>query len=127
MDDLFSVAKSHLTAQECAFVLRQMPIDRERAFVRCWTSKEACVKGLGKGLSIPFNSFDTVMFNGESIERLGEGPGSIDSETWQLADIKVPEGYMAAVAVESVCNALVHFEWRTDLTRSEAGAGVGTS
>jgi 4'-phosphopantetheinyl transferase len=112
MDDLSSIAKSHYTPQECAFIFTQVPKNQARAFFRCWTRKEAYVKALGEGLSIPLNSFDTHMQPDPGISSHNR-PRSADGASWQLADINVPDGYMAAVAVETGMDRLVYFDWRT--------------
>ena len=44
-------------------------------------------------------------------------PRSADGANWQLADLDVPEGYMAAVAVEMGMDRLVYFEWRSGITQ----------
>jgi 4'-phosphopantetheinyl transferase len=113
-DDISAIAESYFTPRECAFVLGQHRSARERTFLRCWTRKEAYLKGLGKGLSIPLNSFDTLISSGQPVGILESGPGSSDGATWQLADLDLYEGYVAAVAVESAIDRLVHFEWRPD-------------
>jgi 4'-phosphopantetheinyl transferase len=116
MDDLSSIAESHYTPQECAFIFGQVSEAQTRAFFRCWTRKEAYVKALGKGLSIRLNSFETNMQPelGRSSRNL---PRSADGANWQLADLDVPEGYMAAVAVEMGMDRLVYFEWRSGITQ----------
>ena len=116
MDDLSSIAESHYTPQECAFIFGQVPDNQTRAFFRCWTRKEAYVKALGKGLSIPLNSFETNMQPelGRSSHNL---PCSADGANWKLADVDVPEGYMAAVAVETGMDRLVYLEWRRGIVQ----------
>lgn len=111
MDDLSSIAESHYTPRECAFIFGQAPEARARAFFRCWTRKEAYVKALGKGLSIRLNSFETNM-QPELGRSPHNRPRSADGANWQLADLDVPEGYTAAVAVETGMDSLVYFEWR---------------
>jgi 4'-phosphopantetheinyl transferase len=115
MDDVSSIAESHYTQQECAFIFGKPPEHRELAFFHCWTRKEAYVKALGKGLSIPLNSFETLSQAGFG-QSADSGSDSPYNESWQLADLDVPEGYVAAVAVETGIDRLVYFEWRMSLT-----------
>ncbi len=111
IDDLLSIARSQYTPQEYAFILAQPSGRLERAFFRCWTRKEAYVKALGKGLSIQLNSFDTLAEPGSG--RLSEtGSGSLNTSTLEIADLDVPEGYTASVAVEKGIDRFVYFEWR---------------
>ena len=108
--DLESIAESQFTPRECAFILAQPSGRLERAFFRCWTRKEAYVKALGKGLSIPLNSFDALteprpdpLFDASS--------GSLNASSLQIADLDAPEGYVASVAVQRGITRYVHFEW----------------
>jgi len=80
--------------------LRSLAADvRMRAFFTCWTRKEAYVKALGVGLSLPLDSFDVSA--GLEVGRVPEwysisGPAG----EWSLGDVEVAAGYAAAIAVE---------------------------
>ncbi|MCX5400830.1 4'-phosphopantetheinyl transferase superfamily protein [Streptomyces sp. NBC_00102] len=71
--------------------LSALPVaDRPAAFARCWTRKEAYLKGTGEGLS------------GSALSGayLGTGPTPAPPPGgWTLADVPVPPGYVAACAV----------------------------
>jgi 4'-phosphopantetheinyl transferase len=55
--DLQMLAASSFSPQEC-HALENRPVDmRSRAFLACWTRKEACVKALGTGLTTPTCDF----------------------------------------------------------------------
>jgi len=111
MKDLSAIAEGHFTPRECAFIFEQQPAEQERAFFRCWTRKEACVKAVGKGLSIALNSFDTLISNGCPGGLVESGRDSMDGAAWYLADLDVTEGYAGAVAVESGIGRLMYWEW----------------
>jgi 4'-phosphopantetheinyl transferase len=68
---------------------------RERAFFECWTRKEAYIKGVGGGLSIPLTSFDT------------SGP----VEGWTLMDLPPFGDYVGALAVEGAIQRLEVSRW----------------
>jgi 4'-phosphopantetheinyl transferase len=114
MEDLLSIAAANFTPNECAFILGQPPSQRERAFLRCWTRKEACIKGVGQGLSISLQSFDTLISGGEIAAFVKLAANSTDETTWQVASFDVQQGYVAAVAVEDGMTNLIHFEWSTE-------------
>jgi 4'-phosphopantetheinyl transferase len=122
IDDLSSIAKSHYTSQERAFIFGQASEHRLRAFFRCWTRKEAYVKGLGTGLSIPLDSFETHI-QPEPGRTSHVGPGSTNGANWQLTDLDVPEGYMAAVAVETGMDRVVYFEWPEGIKQAVRSVG----
>src|SRR5258708_6035035 len=44
LENLETIAESNLTTQECAFILSHSPDERQRAFFRCWTRKQAYAK-----------------------------------------------------------------------------------
>jgi 4'-phosphopantetheinyl transferase len=73
--------------------LAALPPDEVRAaFFRCWTRKEAYLKGTGAGLN-------------DSLSRwyVGTAESTVDTpEGWSLASVPVPEGYVAALAVAHV-------------------------
>ncbi len=53
MRDADAPARRHFTAAEQAELARCEGDERTRAFLACWTRKEACLKALGVGLSLP--------------------------------------------------------------------------
>lgn len=55
--DWQSLAREHFSAEEYRSLAATPDIQRSRAFLRCWTRKEACVKAIGAGLTIPTRDF----------------------------------------------------------------------
>lgn len=79
--------------------LRAIPLEqRHKAFFRIWTRKEAYIKALGEGLSHPLHQFD-VSFD-ETARLIATRPDPVEAQRWQLENLVVPEGFVAAVAVE---------------------------
>lgn len=72
---------------------------RREAFFRCWTRKEAFVKGLGLGLSMPLSSFDVSVDGPAALLPVRGLPG--EQGEWSLHDLAVPAGAWAALAVRS--------------------------
>jgi len=71
---------------------------RLTAFLNCWTRKEAFVKALGGGLSVPLDSFHVSVRSDEPVRLLwvdGE-----ESDRWSMLDLSEP-GVAAALVVES--------------------------
>nr|WP_167364065.1 4'-phosphopantetheinyl transferase superfamily protein [Rhizobium mongolense] len=80
------VARRFFTCSEVE-ALEALPADaRADYFLQLWTLKEAYVKALGGGLSIPFNSFGFSLEEPETIAffRNGEKNGGSPLSFWQL-------------------------------------------
>lgn len=60
------------TKEENDFLFAKPPEDRINTFYKFWTLKESYVKNVGKGLSIPFDSF-SFQINKDEIKFLVEG------------------------------------------------------
>jgi 4'-phosphopantetheinyl transferase len=74
------------------------PDQRDRAFLRGWTCKEAFVKATGEGLGYPLDGF-AVSLTPEAPARLLSLEGA-DPRGWSLLDFAPEEGFLAAVAVQ---------------------------
>ena len=93
-ETMIDLAKAILLPREFAEFERLGEAERQRVFFRSWTRKEAFVKGIGEGLSIPLNSVDA------------EGaPG------WSIHDLDVDPRYAAAVAVQAPTVDLCLWNW----------------
>lgn len=57
--DEYNIAKRFFTASEFNYIYNDN-IGKEKRFFEIWTKKEAYVKYVGKGLTIPLNSFSVV-------------------------------------------------------------------
>jgi 4'-phosphopantetheinyl transferase len=76
------------------------PGDRQRAFYRCWTRKEAYLKGLGVGLVVEPHELDVTDDNVKPTTR-GEFRSLLAPRSkWSLYDAHLGSGYVAALAVE---------------------------
>lgn len=92
--------------------LRAIPPDvRLRAFFMCWTRKEAYVKAQGKGLSLPLDRFDVSVVPGERARLLATRDDPDEASRWELRDLSLEPGYVAALAVEGHSWELQCWDW----------------
>ncbi|HKG94776.1 MAG TPA: 4'-phosphopantetheinyl transferase superfamily protein [Gemmatimonadaceae bacterium] len=111
MVDAELVAESHFAAEEQR-TLRTVPEPlRMRAFFECWTRKEAFIKALGGGLSIPLASF-AVDFRTGSPPSLRWVLGDPDaSARWTLAAFEPADEHVGAMAVEATGVRIRCWRW----------------
>ena len=70
------------------------------AFYRCWTRKEAYLKGCGSGFYQPADSFDVSLLPGQPPALLEHRTNQDEPASWRLMDITVPDGFYATLAVK---------------------------
>jgi len=73
---------------------------KQVAFSRTWVVKEAYVKGIGCGLSQPFNELEVSLASDERPRLRTTGKGDSRAPQWELREPRLREGYAAALAVE---------------------------
>jgi len=96
--DVGGAATFVLSAAELAHV-GSAPDDtaRRRAFLRCWTRKEAVVKAIGVGIATDLREVDVrPADDGPVLVPRTEGPGP-----WLVRDLPMPDGMFAALARET--------------------------
>lgn len=92
-------------------VLRSVEVKRQaEAFFNCWTRKEAIIKAIGQGLSLPLSAFDVTLKPGEEARVLDMRIPEIDKNNWKIWDIKVDNAYKAALALQGDTVELSYFE-----------------
>lgn len=85
------------------------PEKRQDAFYACWTRKEAYMKAVGDGFSIPLRAFRVSVHPDEPAALLDVASDPRETARWILQDVEVPVGYRACVAVEGALRALRRF------------------
>jgi 4'-phosphopantetheinyl transferase len=102
-DDL---ARRYFSEAEQVALAKLREEDRLHGFFRCWTLKEAVVKAIGEGLSIPLDRFDVPVDGREPPKLLNVRAGF--KAAWQpmtLAQFAPAPGCVGALALRSALSA----------------------
>lgn len=103
--DMEGVAQRLFAPSERAFLARLEGEAKTRAFFRCWSTREAVVKGLGRGMLTPDVELEVEADPGRPLAvRVGGGA------PWWVAPLPVPEGFFGVLAVEGEPELLRSFE-----------------
>ena len=99
LDSLMQIAERHFSDREFGALRALSREDRELAFYRCWTRKEAYIKALGEGLSLALDSFEVSIC--EQAEFVACHDGREDPAAWSMLDVSPGAGYVGAVAARA--------------------------
>jgi 4'-phosphopantetheinyl transferase len=101
------IAERFFSRREVAMLLELPTEARREAFFRCWTRKEAYIKALGEGLSVPLDQIDLPPGPGEPHAQLDASAAA----RWSLQELTPAPGYAASLAVEGNDWRLVCWRW----------------
>ena len=86
-------------APEEADELKGLPeLDRPRGFFNCWTRKEAYVKAIGDGLSVPLTGFRVALRPGEDAQLLYLDGDAQAAQIWTLHHLTPAPDCIGALA-----------------------------
>jgi 4'-phosphopantetheinyl transferase len=104
-----AMAERYFSVREQEDLFSLEPGEQLGAFYRCWTRKEAYLKGTGTGFSQPSNSFDVSLLPKYPAALLSHRNSPEETGRWCIRDVTLPEGLYAAVAVEGAAAELKVF------------------
>jgi 4'-phosphopantetheinyl transferase len=93
-----AVAERFFAADEVARLRRLPETQQTEAFFACWTRKEAYVKALGDGLSLPLDCFSVSLEPQESARLLRAGNDPAEPSRWQFHHFVPAPGFVGAIA-----------------------------
>jgi len=95
------VARRFFSQAEYRALSTLSPGDWTPAFFRCWTRKEAIVKALGAGLTLPLDSFDVTLRPQEPARLLRLDGQSSQAGDWAMAHLSLKPDLVGAVAMKT--------------------------
>jgi 4'-phosphopantetheinyl transferase len=98
LESLTEMARKHFSPSEFAALDALADEARELAFYRCWTRKEAYIKALGEGLSMPLDVFDVSL---DAEPRLLACRDGRAADVWTMLDVSPGPEFVGAAAVRS--------------------------
>jgi 4'-phosphopantetheinyl transferase len=101
MHDRDALVRRFFSAAEQAEYDSLPEVLRERAFFDGWARKEAFIKGVGRGLSLPLASFD-VSLRSDGTDALRHFTAAqCPDGPWSVQGVPVPRTHAAAICVQS--------------------------
>lgn len=97
--DQENIVRRFFSREECQEWLELDLSQRDEAFFRCWTRKEAYIKDLGDGLWMPLDSFRVSLRPGEPAALIHTAGDPAAASNWSLCSLAPPDGYAGSLAL----------------------------
>jgi 4'-phosphopantetheinyl transferase len=98
--DHAAIAARFFSTHERRQLAALAPSERYRGFFRCWTRKEAYIKAVGTGLSLPLHQFDVSLKPEDENALLSTRPDGTEAARWSMREVPAGDGYVAALCVQ---------------------------
>jgi len=110
--DYEAIAGRFFSTQEQQELAQLSPDLRLQGFFNGWTRKEAILKAIGKGLTLPLDQIEVPLIGDACLRRIDWQPAELTR--WQLYNLQVEAGYAAAVAVADLGQPCQITGWQFD-------------
>jgi 4'-phosphopantetheinyl transferase len=98
LHDFENIAQRFFSPQEAAELMELPNSEKTTAFFHCWTRKEAYIKAMGGGLSIPLDSFRVELRPGVAARMVSLGGSEDAARGWTLHSFDPAPDYAGAIA-----------------------------
>jgi 4'-phosphopantetheinyl transferase len=109
LPDMQSIADRSFCPEEASEIMSLPQPERDHAFYRCWTRKEAYIKAIGDGLSAPLDDFRVTVQPNTPARFVHIEHDASAAQRWTLHDLQVAAGYAAALAYHDQPRSLSMF------------------
>lgn len=97
---LDGIAERFFASGEVETLLALEPGRRRVAFYACWTRKEAYIKAVGAGLSMPLDAFEVSLAPDEAVALLMTHHDPAEVVRWSMVALQPGSGFAGALCVE---------------------------
>lgn len=122
VEDRDSIADLYFSPIENEVLKKEAAAERDAAFLRCWTRKEAYIKARGEGLSLPLDQFAVTLAGKDRAALLHCAWDEHEPHRWMLEHLQPMAGYVGALAIEQGSWAILHFTWPSS---NHSNAAIG--
>jgi 4'-phosphopantetheinyl transferase len=98
LSDFENIADRFFSPEETAELLNLPPNEKTAGFFNCWTRKEAFIKAMGGGLSIPLDSFRVTLQPGVPARMVSLDGSEEAARGWTLHHFDPAPDYAGAIA-----------------------------
>ncbi len=105
--DIENIAARFFARAEIADLMSLPEAERPPAFFRCWTRKEAYIKAVGDGLSVPLDSFRVTLLPSEPARMTHLNGSEESARGWTLQDVSPTREHTGALAYQDRPRTLV--------------------
>jgi 4'-phosphopantetheinyl transferase len=106
LNEFQNIARRFFSPEEAAELLELPEGDKTDAFFHCWTRKEAYIKAMGGGLSIPLDSFRVTLRPGVSAQMVSLDGSEDAARGWTLHSFDPAPGFAGAIVYPDVPRVL---------------------
>lgn len=114
--DRLGLAKRFFSQREYYELCQTPGEERDQAFLRCWTRKEAFVKAIGQGLTCPLDQFDVTLIKNEPAAVRATRWDASEAARWSMVHVAPASDAVGAVVVEAPPPQIAQWWWAPEKT-----------
>jgi 4'-phosphopantetheinyl transferase len=104
--DVKNIIERFFTIREREFINSHDEIQKGDAFFKIWTGKEAFLKAIGTGLSIPMDQVDILKIKNDVANQTSVNENMDVNSKWHIETFCPTLGYQASFAVEKLADSI---------------------